>query len=229
MQYALENLDKLPKIKSNFFMWYKNKDLNYVEYNKKIAEIFSFKSKLAVQGITDHDILCKAFELAFIFQGQDKFVMAKGTSQEFLTVAQSANEERAVAFVTKTPLFDDKRNIVGTFGYGLDLSKTTTHLIQLVKKSTFGHSFHQKFKSDVYLTLRESGCIFFLARGKTTKQTAQFLTLSPRTAEQYAEQLRDKFNCKIKSEVISVLIEKRFIEYISKRFLLNPRSLVFNE
>ena|SRR3990167_3979057 len=60
------------------------------------------------------------------------------------------------------------------------------------------------------LTVREVECAFYLAEGKSYKEIAIILgDLSPRTIEEHAFNIRQKLQCKNKSELISFLC-KRF-------------------
>src|SRR5205814_689580 len=58
--------------------------------------------------------------------------------------------------------------------------------------------------NDIYLTSRQSECLFFIIRGKTSKEISQLLNISMRTVEDHTDHLKNKFNCKTKS----VLIDK---------------------
>lgn len=54
----------------------------------------------------------------------------------------------------------------------------------------------------IKLTQRELDCISCLKKGYTVKETAEFLSISPRTVEVYYNNLRVKFGCKRKRELI---------------------------
>lgn len=61
------------------------------------------------------------------------------------------------------------------------------------------------------LTEREAECAYHLAGGKSYKQIAIILGgLSPRTIEEHAFNIRQKLQCKNKSELISFLSKKMF-------------------
>ncbi|WP_347571405.1 helix-turn-helix transcriptional regulator [Legionella sp.] len=65
-------------------------------------------------------------------------------------------------------------------------------------------------------------CLFYLLRGKTNKEVAKQLHLSPRTIEQYVEQLKNKFVCDKKSELIEFAVNKGYMNIIPSS-LLNLR------
>ena len=57
----------------------------------------------------------------------------------------------------------------------------------------------------LYLTQREADCIYFLVQGKTIKETAEELLLSPRTVEFYLKRIKDKFNEPSKKKLLTLL------------------------
>lgn len=54
------------------------------------------------------------------------------------------------------------------------------------------------------ITAREKDCLIYLIRGKTIKETAKLLGISPRTVEEYLIRLRQKTGCKYKRELIEL-------------------------
>ena len=66
-------------------------------------------------------------------------------------------------------------------------------------------------------------CLFYLLRGKSSKQTAAILKISHRTVEQYLEQLKNKFTCETKADLIELAISKGYMNIIPSS-LLNQHS-----
>jgi len=62
---------------------------------------------------------------------------------------------------------------------------------------------HEVVKADS-LSLRERQCIKLLLQGKSMKETAVVLNLSPRTIEHYFENIKNKFNCQYKHELFAI-------------------------
>jgi len=60
------------------------------------------------------------------------------------------------------------------------------------------------------LSKREKECIQLLLKGKSAKETASFLKLSPRTIEFYFENIKNKLSCNSKQEILSLV--KKFEE-----------------
>ncbi len=61
------------------------------------------------------------------------------------------------------------------------------------------------------LSPREQGCVKLLLKGKSIKETATTLELSPRTVEHYLENIKNKFNCQFKNELY--VIAERLYEF----------------
>lgn len=53
---------------------------------------------------------------------------------------------------------------------------------------------------------REMQCLFYTAGGRTAKEIAKLLDLSPRTVEHYIENLKSKFDCTTKVQLRNKLV-----------------------
>jgi DNA-binding CsgD family transcriptional regulator len=58
---------------------------------------------------------------------------------------------------------------------------------------------------------REMDCARYLLQGKTMKEIAALLSISPRTVETYFAQLKEKLACHTKSQLISELLRRGFM------------------
>ncbi len=54
------------------------------------------------------------------------------------------------------------------------------------------------------LSRRERECVRLLLKGKSMKETAALLSLSPRTVEHYVDTIKIKFSCQYKNEVFAI-------------------------
>jgi DNA-binding CsgD family transcriptional regulator len=61
--------------------------------------------------------------------------------------------------------------------------------------------------SGIYLTPRECDCLHALASGRTVKTVARELELSHRTVEFYLKNLKTKFGCASKCELLALVAE----------------------
>lgn len=69
-------------------------------------------------------------------------------------------------------------------------------------------------KHDLTLSARQEEVLFYLVRGKTTKNIARILNLSARTIESYLNDIKLKLGCSSKSELIEFAIYSGFLEKI---------------
>lgn len=60
------------------------------------------------------------------------------------------------------------------------------------------------------LSKREQQCIYYLLQNKTAKQTAEILHLSRRTVEKHLENIKIKFHCSQKMELLKTLLERNY-------------------
>lgn len=79
----------------------------------------------------------------------------------------------------------------------------TTNAINLMEKNNSTQLLQRKYNSG--LSNRQFDCASFLLKGLTQKEIALQLNISPRTVETYINQLKVKFSCRNKSELIILL------------------------
>lgn len=79
----------------------------------------------------------------------------------------------------------------------------------------FNSVLHTKIQEEIYsitkrnfLSLREFQCLSSLSIGKTAKEIALTLNISPRTVETYIDKIRFKIKCNNKKEIIQYFKEK---------------------
>jgi DNA-binding CsgD family transcriptional regulator len=88
------------------------------------------------------------------------------------------------------------------------------------KRGLTGKTLHQNGKSpryplgrqypNLYLTFREAQCVIHMMRGKTMKETADALSLSPRTVEYYIKKIKEKLNCRSKQDILNKILDSNF-------------------
>lgn len=66
----------------------------------------------------------------------------------------------------------------------------------------------------IYLTPREYDCLRVLREGKTIKEIARDMGLSPRTVEFYLKNLKVKFGCKSKTELLALVARSNMLPNI---------------
>jgi len=69
------------------------------------------------------------------------------------------------------------------------------------------------------LTVRETECLCYLIRGNTAKETARRMALSPKTVEYYISNIKIKWTCYSKADIIEKAVNEGFIDIIPKWLL----------
>ncbi len=92
---------------------------------------------------------------------------------------------------------------------GQDLFDSTSTLQpkldeQVLRKCLLDIGLSHEVEQADSLSRRERDCIKLLLKGKSMKETAALLRLSPRTVEHYLESVKIKFDCKYKNELFSI-------------------------
>ncbi|MFI4919072.1 MAG: LuxR C-terminal-related transcriptional regulator [Legionellales bacterium] len=223
------NLEVLSKHMPGVFLWKKDRNSVYMEANKACTDLFGFSNRNDVGGMTDAEIPCKISECAHLFQKQDMQVINTGMSLKILEIHPCIKDEWKIMLNTKNPLYDDKNNIYGTFAYCLDLTHSMGEIIRLLSKVEMGSYAPNKIKQnsyifsdtplDITLTKRQMDCLFYLLRGKSIREIAAILNKSPRTVENYHEQLKIKFSCQTKSELIELTMNKGYLNILPPHLL----------
>lgn len=156
---------------------------------------------------TDHDIL-----------RNNNSIIGK-THQPYINA-----EGKLVAFsITKIPLYDHEQKPYGVLTFAIDTVdlKNSDKLRGLYRQFYKDEKLaHQKFIEHIGLTsisnyspnqsslitTRELDVLILLAKGKTAKETARHLGISPRTVETHIENAKNKLNCNTKSDLIGVFL-----------------------
>lgn len=120
----------------------------------------------------------------------------------------------------KFPLYNEINKIVGVFGLSVLVSNGSTqpsqHHISLLEQTRLLYpSLSPLFENlppegltigDVYLTKRESQCLYYLIRGKTAKGISAIMGISSRTVESYIMKLKFKLKVNFTCELIEKAI-----------------------
>ncbi len=218
------------------------KDLNsvFMYANKEYARIIGFSPEdhLDIVGRTDFDMPCSTVNCADSFRSQDKTVMNRATKLQILDIHPFANGEWRAYIFTKTPMYNRNNEIVGTIFHGQDLtysniialrdiisiSDAPTSLTGVQGSILLTHKF-----CPIELTPREAQCLFFFLRGKSVKLIARYLHISPRTIENYMENLKYKFGASNKFDLFDKAIQAGFMNVIPEGLFSSQLSIVLQE
>ncbi len=211
-------------------------DLNLVIQgcNKHMAKLFGFNTTDAMVGTTPLEFRCKAAESAPKFMELDKRTMETQQILNSIIIDIFADDVSSAHLVKKSPILDDGQ-VVGVLTQGISLNQNTplvdigVHLARIDAKRHSNQTACYMLKDqvdDFKLSNRETECLFYLMRGKTMREIADFLFLSPRTAEFHVATMKQKMNCQTKSELIEKSIANGYMNIIPKRLLSRRLILI---
>lgn len=187
-------------------VWKKDKNLQYTDMNDTAARVFGFGNRENAIGKCDYDIPSGLSIFADIFRENDSQIIKNETPRKFLEIQPCANNEWKILHVAKNPYYE-KGRIAGVIAYSVDITKTYMKIEQFFMPNktntmTRDATADSNFKKNPQLNARESECLFFLLRKCTAKEIANFLKISHRTVEYYIEELKLKFFCGTKIDLI---------------------------
>lgn len=204
----------------------KDSHSRYVAISQALANLLGWKSAEEGSGKTDYDIPCKAAESASKFIKLDHKVITTNDKMHTLDIQEYASGWKLLLSERK-PLQIERGT--GLFCQGMDVTN-----VQLFRPYFLLHQLDLKYSNNtcrkpatyilnhsqcpLSLTLKQEECLFFLVRGKTIKEIAKILALSPRTIERHIEIIKRKLNCRYKSELIELAINAGFLYYIPNSF-----------
>lgn len=215
------------------FLWCKDLEGNYVANNLQFAGFVGFKNPKEVIGISDFYIRSPASELADLFQTCDKEVADTRVTKKFFELLKDGNGQMKILLVTKVPILNENQEVIATFGHGQDITRSYAKLGSLLlnpkpcKKDwpLRPNSFSIKNTCNPNLTRRQAECLFFFLRHKTTKDIANILKISIRTVHDHLEQLKDKFFCQTKNELMEKTLALGFFNFIPESIFNDQLSI----
>lgn len=213
----IENLEKLSPDRNTILFW-KNEHSVYQGLDSKGTAIAGCK----VLGEIDHELPWS--ELA------DDLIVADTTARngelvETLELTKMATGVKVPLYSRKMPLIDRAGKSHGVVGLSTQIIYTEfieiVHLLNLSLPRNSNHPVHFFIKSSAhaYLTPKESECLFFLLRGKSAKEIAYFLNLSPRTVETHIVHIKNKCNIRTKEDLFDLAIKYSLISVIPKSLI----------
>jgi DNA-binding CsgD family transcriptional regulator len=206
------------------------KDINHqiVAINDRTANLVGYKSakQLIKLRISDNDIECDAKNLGHQFQKEDQ-LSEKQPSLTTLTWATYADSINHLLLTEKSILLNEKNEKIGYFIYSLDLThhnilnlQSQLSVSEIIKKTKrqFSKVIYPGYP-DVKLTQKQSICLYYILNGYSSNAISKILHLSKRTVESYIENIKNKFHCDSKQQLIELAISKGYLEIIPKAIL----------
>jgi len=206
----------------------KDLNLNYVGMNKNLLSLLNLNNDDLVIGNNDYHLQWQQY--ADIYQAEDKFIINKKKSYQFIEPLLLDDKKELISIVKKSLNYDENNNPIGVIGTIISLkAKTAVKSMCKLTQYDFANGFNKgrnsyiicdEIFSDLNLSKRESECLFYLIHGKTAKLIAKQLNISTRTVESYINNLKYKLNCETKNDIIDRSIELGIMHFIPSQYLL---------
>lgn len=208
------------------------KDTNsiFIGFSNYFAKLLGWKSAHDCLGKTDYDIPCPVADFANEFREMDKKVIDSGEQMLALDIQNYDYGWRAV-LAEKNPIKDVNGKVTSIFSSCIDVTDIPLFKSYLILHQEDIAFLGKSFKPVTYilsskhsplpLTEKQENCLFLMMRGKSIKEIAKLMKLSPRTVECHIEAIKIKLNCQKKSEIIEKAIDSGFLFYIPRHFQNN--------
>jgi DNA-binding CsgD family transcriptional regulator len=167
-----------------------------------------------------------------LFKEQDLQTL-QGQSLEIIHGLEDSSDDRTY-LLQKSPLRDANNQIIGLIYHCSSWSQPG--LLNLLNKLDQKHQPSEAVQADyrvdensnpLNLSKRELECLFLLLRGQTAQQTANVLQLSRRTIESYLNNMKNKFGCFNKSELLVKAMSLGYQKHLPKSLLNKNLEEIF--
>lgn len=206
------------------------KDTNHriVATNNKTAQLLGFSSaeQMLKNPISDHEVQCKASQLAQNFRSEDK-ISFQDEKVVVLSQCYYQNDEKKLFLSEKISLRNSKNEYIGLFVSSIDI--TATRIINLQPLLSINgmitklnaNKLNEQFSviirpsyPDIKLSQRQTECLYYIINGYSSSNIGRLCQLSKRTVETYIEHIKDKLLCSSKQELIEKAISLGYLEII---------------
>lgn len=191
----MSSFEKLP-----FHFYLKDKKGKYLACNNAQAATAGLDNVGDITHYTDFDLPWSVY--APILRKNDNEIIATKNPKMILEPGVHLGGVEFQTFSFKMPLYDSMQKVIGLMGFSFILDvRNAQYLVQ--------NSLKQKqIVSDITLTPKENECLSYLLKGYSAKLTANMLDISSRTVEHHLKSIKDKYSCKTKLELISIVMNQ---------------------
>jgi DNA-binding CsgD family transcriptional regulator len=196
--------DSLRQIPCYFYM--KDKGGKYIGVNHFLIKDTGHTSENDLLGISDYD-LCKN-PTAIHLTHNDHLVMKSEQPTTFVEPITFLNERNITSISYKSPLRSREGDVLGVIGLSIVHYQDTVS--SQLKKINYlmTHQDRPLTINGALLSEREQDVLRLLLMGKTAKEMATDLMISPRTIEHHIENIKNKTGASTKSELIAMLCKE---------------------
>lgn len=211
----------LQNASSDIYLYAKNSLGQYLETNQAFLMMNEMNSLTEIVGKTDFDLWQKT---AVLLKKNDDEVFSTGHAK--IVIESITTKNKTQQFLSyKIPLRSRLGKIIGVFGQSTLFTHIQSPCPRIIADTQFLPSscvrrpcskFYQTQTLEP-LSKRQIECIYYLIKGKTMKQIAKILSLSPRTIEFYISGVRKKLNCNSRAELIEQMLQRADIRLMLSR------------
>ncbi len=204
----------------------KDKDGRYVFANKSIRTQFRVDSNDQVRGLFNKDLLPASVDASLgPLDLQDRAVLSKQETADVLYAFRESGSRLNIFLGSKSPYRDNEGNCIGIIGKSMLIKEGhLRRLGMLLFSDSLRFSSKASLAFDLVdepyqcndLSKRESECLFFLLRGKTMKEIGCYLNISVKTVDYYLQQLRIKFDCHTRSQLVEKALACGLLFFVPK-------------
>ncbi|MDR2437695.1 MAG: PAS domain-containing protein [Endomicrobium sp.] len=171
------------------------KDTNgvYLGCNKAEAEVLGFKSAKEVVGKTDYDLSWK-YE-AEILRETDQRIIKSRSAEEILEKVTGSDGKEIVMLTKKSPLYDDKDNVIGVIGISIDITdrKEKEALEMKLKLQEGLYRIAREVAHDIHSPLTALEAFQYLVKSKLTEDERKILDSLKRSINNITSKLMEKY------------------------------------
>ncbi len=189
----------------NYNVYFLSADHRMLAVNDSSLQTCGFSSMHDAIGYTMEKTLAHSLHAQVLFTHENQ-VMREARQFVFGQHGELTNGAYFDAVSTLWPWFDDEDKIIGTFGCAVVLQNKNLQEIAVNLKN-IQDLFSQEQMNGANFSPREMDVLRLIMRGKTMREIAVQLGLSPRTVESYFVTIKIKANVANKSELIGKYYE----------------------
>lgn len=198
----------------------KKPDLTFISANETWQKYAGFASADDIIGRNDEH--CSWAQYAELYKRHDIDAL-NGNIYSVINPAKDADGRDCWFHGYKYPEFDKEGNVTSIQVVAHEI--TNPYWVESTNQLYNNNYYKNKHywigkKTEESLTKTEQKVLFLLLRGLTAKGIAMILKVSSRTVEKHVNNIKAKFNCSTKAEVIEYAVYKGYIHIIpGKNFL----------
>ncbi len=203
----------------------KDRSRRYLFANKEMREAVAVVSLEHIIGYSNDELSSSVVEDSLaLFDSQDDFVLREKKKTDILSVFTYSGGEKKIFLGGKAPYLDETGDCIGVISQSTRINQG--HLFSL-GHVLFSDSLRFFSKSSLTFNIsetprqhnfspRESECLFFILRGKTMKEIGRYLNISAKTVDYHLQQLKSKFDCHTRSQLIEKALVNGLLFFIPK-------------